>query len=86
MMIAPVAAWSGRIGTRDWAATSSSATAPTEAAWPSVIGSNAVNSTAWLLRWSARKTAKSQPIAGLTPWKAPSSAAGRSGSVMTHDG
>ena len=49
-------------------------TSATDAAWPSAMGGNALNTARRLRSWSPSATANSQPMAGLMPWYAPSAA------------
>src|SRR5215212_5098307 len=63
--------------TTDRVAETIAATIATEARWPTAIGGSERSTTRALRSCMPRATAKSQPMAGFSPWKAPSPARAR---------
>jgi hypothetical protein len=67
-----------RAATSERVADTTAATIATEARCPAAIGGSDRSSTVRLRSCMPRATAKSQPIAGFSPWNAPSPASAAS--------
>ena len=68
------ASGAGAAGSTSPSRPTATATSPMARAWPRAIGPSAATTARSRRSWRPRATAKSQPIAGFSPWKAPSSA------------